>query len=109
MADLLFVALLGAFYIAFGRSGSADRVPLKDLTARQFGVALLHGIATFHRLHERRRDAMSPTGRARQPDRPLLDCGHFLPEQQPIDLVAEPRVLRHDRPCGPWRRPSQRP
>ncbi|HZG97677.1 MAG TPA: hypothetical protein VEY14_05375, partial [Nocardioidaceae bacterium] len=62
MAEVLLVTLLGAFFIAFSRSGSTDRLPLRDLTARQLGVALLDGIATFHRLHEQRRGARSTTG-----------------------------------------------
>jgi hypothetical protein len=76
IAELLLVGLLGAFFIAFGRSGSADRLPLRELTARQLGVALLDGIATFHRLHEQRRGATWTTGR---PGRPLVDCGDRQP------------------------------
>jgi hypothetical protein len=65
MAELLLVGLLGAFFIAFGRSGSPDRIPLRDLTARQFGVALLDGLATFYQLHEQRREARLTSDRAR--------------------------------------------
>jgi hypothetical protein len=73
MAELLLVGLLGAFFIAFGRSGSADRLPLRELTARQLGAAVLDGIATFHRLHEQRRDARSAAAGTSHGGRPLVD------------------------------------
>lgn len=56
VADLLFVALLAGFFLAFGRSSSgSDRLPLRSLTAAQLALAVLQGVVAFARLHERRR------------------------------------------------------
>lgn len=56
VADLLFVASLAGFFLAFGRSSSrSHHPPLRSLTASQFTFAVLHGIVAFARLHERRR------------------------------------------------------
>jgi hypothetical protein len=76
---VLLVGLVAAFFIAFGRSGSAERPPLRELTARQLGTALLDGIVTFSRLHEQRRGTRPTTGGAHRPDRSLVDYGHRLP------------------------------
>jgi hypothetical protein len=98
MAELALVVVLGAFFVAFGRSGVADGTPLRNLSAHQLGVALLEGIVTFHRLHEQRRDARSTGRGARRRGRPLGDTAYDPP------LGAAARAARGaGRPAArPW-------
>ncbi len=72
VADLVFVALLAGFFLAFGRASPAgDRPPLRSLTAAQLALAVLQGAVAFTRLHERRRGSRPavPASRSAPPGR----------------------------------------
>ncbi len=56
MSTLLFLLLLIAFFVAFGRSATPPvrRIPIMALTLRDVVNAAARGVAELNRLHRRR-------------------------------------------------------